>query len=96
VVVEAVHYEPVSAAEFPALAQFTGIFSEKGPVLDDYPPITYGKSITYDEIPWSREQGIFLREQGILSGEQGIFASLWKFAVERELLMPTVRGETPS
>jgi hypothetical protein len=57
VVVNAVRYEPVSAVKFPVLAQFTGNFGEKEPVLDDYTPIPHGKSIAYGEIPgiWSRE-----------------------------------------
>ena len=81
---DAVVCEPVSAAKFPANRQKTGNFRRKRPDWAVQIAVINVISMSYDEIPYSVEQGIFLQEQGILSGEQGIFASLWDFAVRRQ------------
>src|SRR5258707_15290744 len=58
--------------KFPASREFSREFFEKRLSRTILVSKTRAASTAYNQIPCSKEQGIFLLEQGILSREQGI------------------------
>jgi hypothetical protein len=72
VVEDAVRYEPVSGAEFPANREINREFRQIRPLDAILNADTRANSEACSKIPYSAEQGIFCEKQGICTGEQGI------------------------
>ena len=70
-VADAVHYEPVSTAKFPANREINREIRQIRPPDAILKANTRANSEACSKIPYSTEQGIFVKEQGNLGQEQG-------------------------
>jgi hypothetical protein len=73
-VADAVAFEPVSAAKFPANREINREFRRIRPPCKILKPDTRTISKAFSQIPYETEQGIISAEQGILAREQGVLS----------------------